>query len=308
MLYDSLPKLLALPDDSFVYPAHGAGSLCGKAIGKETFSTIGEQRHSNYALQPMSKPDFIALVTADQPDAPAYFSYDAVLNSQERPTLDETLKRELKPLTLDQVLELQRAGAQLLDVRDAIDFASTHLTGSINIGLGGQYATWAGTVLNQALPIVIIADPGRENEAAMRLGRIGFDNVAGFLQHGLFSLTSNPALAISTERLSPALAAERLAASTPPIAIDVRTPTEHQRRSIPGSLSLPLSQLAGRLPEIPKDRPLLVFCEGGYRSSIASSLLAQHGFPVSEIAGGFAAWESAHLPTEHPVPNSQPPL
>ena len=305
LLYDSLPKLLALPDDALVYPAHGAGSLCGKSIGKETFSTIGEQRQSNYALQPMSKPEFIALVTADQPDAPAYFSLDAVLNAQERPTLDETLKRELKPLTLDQVLELQRAGAQILDVRDAIDFASTHLTGSINIGLGGQYATWAGTVLDHALPIVIIADPGRENEAAMRLGRIGFDNVAGFLRHGLFSLTSNPTLATSTERLSPALAAERLASSSAPIAIDVRTPNEHQQRSIPGSLSIPLNHLAERIVDIPKARPLVVYCEGGYRSSIASSLLQLHSFPVSEIAGGFSAWESAHLPTEHPIPTTQ---
>ena len=305
MLYHSLHKFRELPDATLVYPAHGAGSLCGKSIGKETFSTIGEQRQSNYALQPMSKPEFIALVTADQPDAPAYFSLDAVLNAQERPTLDETLKRELKPLTLDQVLELQRTGAQILDVRDAIDFASTHLTGSINIGLGGQYATWAGTVLDHALPIVIIADPGRENEAAMRLGRIGFDNVAGFLQHGLFSLTSNPTLATSTERLSPALAAERLASSSAPIAIDVRTPNEHQQRSIPGSLSIPLNHLAERIVDIPKARPLVVYCEGGYRSSIASSLLQLHSFPVSEIAGGIAAWESAHLPTEHPIPTPQ---
>ena len=125
MLYDSLPKIMALPDSTLVYPAHGAGSLCGKAIGRETFSTIGEQRRANYALQPMSKPEFIALVTADQPDAPAYFSYDAVLNSQERPTLEQALKRELKPLALDDVLELRRTGSQLLDVREAGDF-STH--------------------------------------------------------------------------------------------------------------------------------------------------------------------------------------
>ena len=130
LLYDSLrTKLLRLPDASLVYPAHGAGSLCGKALSKETVSTIGEQRRSNYALQPMSKAAFVDLVTADQPDAPPYFTYDAVLNSQERPTLDETLARELHPLTLDRVLALQRIGAQILDTRDPAEFAAAHLAG-----------------------------------------------------------------------------------------------------------------------------------------------------------------------------------
>ncbi len=137
LLYDSLrTKLLTLPDASLVYPAHGAGSLCGKALSKETVSTIGEQRRLNYALQPMTKAAFVDLVTADQPDAPAYFTYDAVLNSQERPTLDEALARELNPMTLDHVLALQEVGGQILDTRDAADFAAAHLAGSINIGLG----------------------------------------------------------------------------------------------------------------------------------------------------------------------------
>src|SRR5581483_5681742 len=188
MLYDSLrTKLLPLPDDSLVYPAHGAGSLCGKAISKETVSTIGEQRRVNYALQPMTKQAFIDLVTADQPDAPPYFTYDAVLNSKERPTLDQTLARELNPLPLDRVLALQKAGAQVLDTRDAGEFAAAHLAGSVNIGLGGQYATWAGTILKHDQPIVIVADPGREHESAVRLGRIGFDRVEGYLQDGMRS-------------------------------------------------------------------------------------------------------------------------
>ena len=212
LLYDSLrTKLLALPDASLVYPAHGAGSLCGKAISKETVSTIGEQRRSNYALQPMSKSAFVDLVTADQPDAPAYFTYDAVLNSKERPTLDEALARELNPMTLEIVLALQRAGAQMLDTRDPAEFAAAHLAGSINIGLGGQYATWAGTVLSREHPIVIIADPGREHEAATRLGRIGFDHVVGYLKDGLHSLEARPDLTATTERVSAPLAAERLA-------------------------------------------------------------------------------------------------
>ncbi len=298
LLYDSLrTKLLTLPDASLVYPAHGAGSLCGKALGKETVSTVGEQRRSNYALQPMSKAAFIDLVTADQPDAPPYFTYDAVLNSKERPTLDETLARELNPLPLERVLTLQGAGAQLLDTREAGEFAAAHLAGSINIGLGGQYATWAGTVLKHDAPIVIVADPGRESESAVRLGRIGFDQVVGYLADGLRSLESHPELTATTERISAPLAAERLAGADPPLAIDVRAPSERETKHLAGSVSVPLNHLSARLAELPADRPLLVFCAGGYRSSIAASLLQQHGFSaVSEIAGGIAAWEAAQLP------------
>ncbi|MBI3492692.1 MAG: MBL fold metallo-hydrolase [Acidobacteria bacterium] len=303
LLYESLQtKLLALPDASLVYPAHGAGSLCGKALSKETVSTIGEQRRSNYALQPMSKATFIDLVTADQPDAPPYFTYDAVLNSQERQTLDETLAREVNPLTLDHVLALQSVGAQILDTRDPADFAAAHLTGSVNIGLGGQYATWAGTVLSREQPIVIIADPGREHEAATRLGRIGFDHVAGYLKDGLHSLAARPELTISTERLSAQVAAERVAAEsrdTSPLTVDVRAPREREQKRIAGSVSLPLNHLGERLSELPINRPLLVYCAGGYRSSIATSLLQRQGFThVSEIAGGLAALEAAKLPVE----------
>jgi glyoxylase-like metal-dependent hydrolase (beta-lactamase superfamily II) len=300
MLFDSVhAKLLALPDQSLVYPAHGAGSLCGKAISKETVSTLGEQRRSNYALQPMSKEAFIQVVTADQPEAPAYFNYDAVLNSQERPTLDQALAREMNPLTLEAVLELQAAGAQVLDTRDAAEFASAHLAGSINIGLIGQYATWAGTVLDRKNPIVIIADPGRENESAIRLGRIGFDHVAGYLQDGLQALESRPELVAFTERLSAAFAAELLSSAQPPLAIDVRAPRERDQKHIAGSLSIPLNHLAENLEKLPKDRPMLVYCAGGYRSSIAASLLQRSGFDhVGEIAGGIAGWEAAKLPVE----------
>ena len=227
LLYDSLRnKLLTLPDGAAVYPAHGAGSLCGKALSKETVSTIGEQRRSNYALQPMSKTAFVELVTADQPDAPSYFTYDAVLNSRERPTLDETLER-VTALTLDHVLALQEAGAQVLDSRDPAEFAAAHLAGSINVGLGGQYATWAGSVLTHEQPIVIIADPGREHEAAMRLGRIGFDHIVGYLKDGLHSVRSRPELMRSTERVSAQVAAERVAAAAgerAPVLVDVRAP------------------------------------------------------------------------------------
>ena len=300
MLYESLrTKLLPLPDDSLVYPAHGAGSLCGKALGSETVSTIGEQRRLNYALQPMTKPEFVALVTADQPDAPAYFTYDAVLNSLERATLDRTLERGLKPLVLDVVLAMRETGAQVLDTRDPTEFAPVHLAGSLNIGLGGQYATWAGTLLDHTRPIVIIADPGREAEAAVRLGRIGFDNVAGYLEGGLASLANRADLVAATDRLSPARASEELDSGAT-LAVDVRTPSERREAFIAGSVHIPLNHLVERLTELPRERSILLYCAGGYRSSIAAGLLRQHGIDgVREIAGGIAAWEQAHLPISH---------
>ena len=299
-LYDSLhTKLLPLPDDSLVYPAHGAGSLCGKALGNELFSTIGEQRRWNYALQPMTRDAFVDLVTADQPDAPAYFTHDAVLNAKERPTLDKSLAIGLTPLTLEEVLDRQRNGAQVLDTREPADYAAAHLVGSQNIGLGGQYATWAGTILDPHLPIVIIAEPGREQESAIRLGRIGFDNVAGYLKDGLESLKSHPELTESTERLSPIVAAERIQSTERPQLLDVRTLREYEAKRIDGSLIIPLNHLAERVEELASDRPVLVHCAGGYRSSIAASLLRRRGFTrVSELAGGIAAWESAGLPLQ----------
>jgi glyoxylase-like metal-dependent hydrolase (beta-lactamase superfamily II)/rhodanese-related sulfurtransferase len=299
MLYDSLhAKLMTLPDASLVYPAHGAGSLCGKALSKETFSTIGEQRRVNYALQPMSKASFIDIVTADQPDAPAYFTYDAVLNTKERPTLDAALDRG--PVSLEALLALQQVGAQVVDTRDAGDFAVAHLTGSINIGLGGQFATWAGSLLSREHPIVIVADPGREQEAIMRLGRIGFDHVVGFLANGMLSVHDRPELTAATERISAPVAAERLAAPEPPLLVDVRAPGERASKSIDGSVSIPLNTLPVRLSELPPQRSLLVHCAGGYRSSLAVSVLQRAGFPnVSELAGGLAAWEAAGLPVSN---------
>ena len=298
MLYDSLHgKLLTLPDSSLVYPAHGGGSLCGKAIGNETVSTIGEQRRSNYALQPMPKDEFVAMVTTDQPDAPAYFTYDAVLNTKERPTLDEALAREVQPIPLDGVLALQESGAQILDTREPGEFAAAHLAGSINVGLSGQYATWVGTVLRHDKPVVIVAAPGTERESATRLGRIGFDQVAGYLQGGLESLASRPELTRTTERLGPDVAARRVAEGA--TLLDVRAPNERFDKRIKGSLAIPLTQLEARIDEVPRDRPVIVHCAGGYRSSIAASLLAHAGVDgVAELAGGIAAWEQARLPLE----------
>jgi glyoxylase-like metal-dependent hydrolase (beta-lactamase superfamily II)/rhodanese-related sulfurtransferase len=295
MLFDSLrEKLLPLPDETLVYPAHGAGSLCGKNLSTDTVSTIGIQRQYNYALRPMSRERFIEIVTADQPDTPAYFTYDAVLNARERPTLDEALERELRPLSLEELPELLQGGAQLLDAREATEFEGAHLRGAINIGLGGSYATWCGTILDQERPVVLIAEPGRELEAAMRLGRIGFDNIEGYLADGMQQLEQAPELVERTERVTAASLAEQLASSAPPNVIDVRTAREWTESHIDGAMNFPLSQLAERVDEIPSDAPLVVYCGGGYRSAIASSLLRRAGLrQVTDLVGGLGAWESS---------------
>jgi len=298
MLYVSLSaKLLGLPDRTLVYPAHGAGSLCGRNISTETVSTIGDQRRSNYALQPMSEEEFIRLVTADQPEAAPYFTYDADLNTKERPTLEDTLERVLNPLALEEVVNMMEMGAQIVDVRDPDEFAKAHMVGSINIGLGGQYATWAGTLLNREKPIVLIAEPGRQKEAAMRLGRIGFDHVAGYLKDGIQVLEARPDLVDGTERVAPAMLAAELASPNPPFVLDVRMPKEWQSRRIEGSTNIPLNHLQERLEELPRGQEIVVHCAGGYRSSIAASILHQHGFEeLTELVGGIAAWEAAKLP------------
>jgi len=300
LLYDSLHnKLMKLPDETLVYPAHGAGSLCGKQLSSQTVSTLGEQKRLNYALQLMPKEEFIRLVTADQPEAPAYFTYDAILNTRERATLGNALEQHLHPLDLDEVLRLREQGAQILDVRDGVEYAQGHLAGSINIGLGGQYATWAGTVLESTGPIVLIAEPGREQEAATRLGRIGFDEVEGYLKDGMAALARRPDLVESTERVSASMLAEELASGQPPLVLDVRAPGEWNTGHVAGSMNVPLTQLQKRLGEIPRDRRIAVTCGGGYRSSIALSLLRKNGIRnTEELAGGMAAWQAANFPSE----------
>lgn len=297
-LYDSLHnKLLSLPDDTLVYPAHGAGSLCGKQLSSDTVSSLGDQRRMNYALQAMSKDEFVRMVVADQPDAPQYFAYDAILNTRERVTLNNNLEWVLRPVPLDEVIRQGDSGAQVLDVRDAAEFAKGHLAGSINIGLGGQYATWAGTLLDRAKPIVIVAEPGREQEAALRLGRIGFDHVWGYLDGGMAALAARPDLVWPTQRVSAAMVAEELASSDPPLVLDIRNTREWEARHIPESLNIPLNHIQERLAEVPRGARIAVHCAGGYRSSIAISILHQYGITnLIEMAGGLAAWDAAKLP------------
>jgi hydroxyacylglutathione hydrolase len=296
MLYNSVNRLRQLPDATLVYPAHGAGSLCGKALSKDTVSTIGEQKKFNYALQPMPFEQFRTLVTAEQPEAPGYFVYDAIRNRQERPDLDQTMHKSLQALPLQQVLRLQQAKAQLLDVRDAIDFAGASLKGTLQIGLQGKYATWCGSLLNHDDPIVVIGDDN-EQEAVVRLGRIGFDNVVGYLQDGMQSLQQHPELIQTVPRITAAALAELLQ-QEPPFVLDVRSEKEYAIVHLQGSSNVPLTHLRERLQEIPADRPVVVHCEGGYRSAIACSILLQAGRTnVSDLVGGIKAWIATKLPT-----------
>jgi glyoxylase-like metal-dependent hydrolase (beta-lactamase superfamily II)/rhodanese-related sulfurtransferase len=303
MLYDSITnKLVKLPDATLVYPAHGAGSMCGKSLSKETVSTIGEQKKFNYALQPMSREAFKKIVTADQPEAPDYFVHDAILNRKERASLGASMEKTFKPLSLDEVLALEKQGAQLLDVRDGIDFEGGHLRSALNIALSGKYATWAGSMLSHDKPIGVIADEGGAEEAVMRLGRIGFDNVAGYLAGGMNALATRDDLIARTERITAPAHAEWLAGKRPdagatPIVVDVRSEAEHAGGHIAGALNIPLTHLHERIGEIPAGQPVAVHCEGGYRSAIAASLLEKLGRrDVHDLVGGYKAWLAAKLP------------
>lgn len=299
MLYHSLHKLRELPDSTLVYPAHGAGSMCGKNLSKETVSTVGEQKRFNYALQPMSFDDFKRLVTSDQPEAPDYFVYDAIKNRQERPDLAATLQTSLKPLAIDDVVRMKNQGAELVDVREAVDFEGAYLNGAINIGLKGKYATWCGSIISHDRPIIVIAEPGNEEEAVMRLGRIGFDNVAGYLRNGMAALEQYPELIRTIPRITAQALAEQFMDSSGPYVVDVRSEKEWNSGHLAGSHNIPLTHLRERMDEVPADRPVVVHCEGGYRSAIAVSLLAEAGRTnVSDLVGGIKAWTASKLPTE----------
>jgi len=302
-LYDSLhDKLLSLPDETLVYPGHGAGSMCGKNLSTDTVSTIGAQRRFNYALQPMTRDAFVRLVTAGQPEAPKYFGHDARINKLRRATLEESLERGLVPLPPERVLELGDGEARLLDVRSPADFAAGHLAGSTNIPLEGSFATWAGTLLDPGQAVVIVADPGREREAAVRLGRIGMDHVLGFLEGGYRAAADRPQRQATLVRRQPAELAASLARADAPLVLDVRGPGEWDAGHIEDALLVPLAQLEQRLDEVPADRDVVVQCKSGYRSSVAASLLARHGRTrIADLVGGIDAWRAAELPVVAPV-------
>jgi hydroxyacylglutathione hydrolase len=293
MLYESLHnKLLTLPGETLLYPGHGAGSACGKNLSVETVSTVGAQRAQNYALEPMTRREFVRQVVADQPEAPAYFGYDADLNRRDHATLEDVLATELRPLTLGDVLRAQRAGAQLLDTRSPEEFAAGHLVGSTHIGLGGRFASWAGTLLSPERPIVLVCAPGREREAAVRLGRVGLDRVLGYLRSGIEATSGLIVRVRHPARITSDCLRRRLAKS-PVTLMDVSGETEWRQDGIPGSLNIPLQHLRERIAEIPEG-PVVVYCRTGERSSTAASLLEQAGrMNVVDLVGGIMAWKAS---------------
>jgi len=303
MMYDTLHgKLLQLSDDVEVYPAHGAGSMCGRNMSKETWSTIGEQRKVNYALKPMSKDEFVGMMTAELPEAPAYFSKDAEINRTGAHSLTEI--RRPPALSPQEVRELVGLGHTILDVRPAAEFGGGHLAGSLNIGLGGQFATWAGILIPMGTPIVIISESADDlGEAVMRLARVGIETVKGYLLGGIdawreakLELTQVPQ--ITVEELHTLIQKE------PELqVIDVRRPAEFESGHVPHAVHAELSNLRPQASGLSLDlaKPTAVICAGGYRSSAATSLLQQHGFKnLLNVTGGTNAWIDAGYAVEKP--------
>ncbi len=291
-LYDSLRnQLMPLPDETLVYPAHGAGSMCGKNLSRDTVSTIGKQRRENYALQPMTKDEFIRLITADQPETPAYFGYDAQMNRKAHQTLEEVVRNSYRPLNMGTVLDYQRKGAHILDAREAADYARGHLEGSLNIGLEGKFATWAGTLLDIRRPVVLITTPGTEKEAIARLGRIGYDRVVGYVEGGIHAFVERPDLMQQTHRISAQRLAELLTTNDSPTVVDVRTEKEWNAGHIDWSINIPLPHLAEEIHRIPEKSRIVVHCVSGYRSSAAIGILEQAGkYEPMDLIGGYDAW------------------
>ncbi len=297
-LYDTIHNQLAsLPDHVAVWPAHGAGSMCGKNLSKERSSTIGAQKQSNWAFKTMTKAEFAREATSDLPLQPAYFGFAADLNRRRRPTLGVLLERELVAVPIERILSAIQGGDTVLDVREPDDFARGHLAGSINIGLSGKYASWAGILLDREKTIWIVAPSGKETEAVMRLGRIGFDHVAGYLEGGSASIAGLAGLASFGRKNADELAAA-LASKSPPHVLDVRAQNEWNEKHIDGAQLVPLDQLEARVAKVPRDKRIVVHCAGGYRSSIAASILMKHGHAdVADLIGGIGAWVAADKPT-----------
>ena len=291
MLYDSLhKKLLTLPDDVRVFPAHGAGSLCGRNISSERASTIGHERRFNYALQPMPREEFIRLMTTDLPEAPGYFSRDAQINMEGAPALEQ-----LPPLRAMSPFDVERvriAGGVVLDTRDSAQYANGHIEGSLHIALSGQFASWAGTLIRPSSSLVLVAeDEEKAHEARTRLSRVGLDRVSGYLGGGILAWHEAGLPLRVTEQIPVEELQHRIKDGLIDQVLDVRRPAEWETGHIPSSRNTPLNQLAEETQALPHDGRVAVICAGGFRSAIASSILEQRGFgKVSNVVGGMAAW------------------
>lgn len=292
MLYDSLhQKLLTLPDETLVYPAHGAGSLCGKNISTERFSTIGTQRKYNWALAPMNREKFVDLLVRDLPEVPAYFGLAVETNRAGARALSELVKP-----TQITAAELS-ASSTILDVRSASAFCSGHWPGSINIGLDGQFASWCGTILGAGESIIIVCDQAKQaDEAVLRLARAGLEGITGYI----FAADLPSENLLHIKEVTVTELSELLAGKNPPQVIDVRRSAEYRGGHVPGAKNFPLSEIEKNIATIDSATATAVICQGGYRSGIAVSLLKKNGLPgqIINVKGGTQAWRKEELPVQ----------
>ncbi|HEY3103036.1 MAG TPA: MBL fold metallo-hydrolase [Pyrinomonadaceae bacterium] len=304
MMYDSLhEKLLKLDDAVEVYPAHGAGSMCGKNLSSETSSTIGQQRQFNYALQPMSKDEFVRMMTADLPEAPAYFPKDADINRRGAAPVDELPR--MSPLTPAEVSNAAKEDCIILDVRSAAEFGAAHVPGSLNIGLGGQFASWAGCLIPMDANIVLVSESeAKATEAQLRLARVGLENVKGYLAGGMGAWKDAGLEAATVPQIS-VRELKALIETNPGLqVIDVRRPREYESGHAPRAITAPLSKLRETLPSLRLDpsKRTAVICAGGYRSSAATSIMQSSGFKdLLNVTGGTNAWIKAGYEVEMPA-------
>lgn len=291
MLYNSVQnKLMRLPDHTRVFPAHGAGSACGKNLSTELQSTIGDQRKLNYACQPMSEEQFLAVVTAGQPAAPEYFVYNAILNRKEREVRE--LGATVPRLEADAVEAALAGGAAIIDARDPQEFAAGHLRGAINVPVDGRMAETVGMVIGPETDVVLMAPEGQEQEAAIRLVRIGFDHAVGYVADVEGYLLAHQDQVEHASRLTPHQV-EELSAQGDLQIVDIRNAGEVETGGIPGAVNIPLAELGRRRIELDPNRPTVLYCAGGWRSSVGASLLRSSGFTdVSDVLGGFAGWDA----------------
>ncbi len=291
MLYDSLhEKILPLADETEVYPAHGAGSLCGKSLSKETWSTLGNQRKFNYALQPMTKEEFVKIVAADQPEVPAYFPQSAAKNLEGSAPLGEIAKP--RELSSD---EIRSFDGIVIDVRQNAEYGKRHVPNSINIGLGGQFASWAGTLVPIGTPIAVVAENEEQiEEAAMRLARVGHETVSGSMLIDNYTGETKAVEQVSVEEVSELTKTEKFLQF-----VDVRRPAEHAAGHAVRTINIPLDKLSSDFEKLDPAAPTFVICQGGYRSSLGTSILENAGFKkIYNVTGGTKAWTDAGLDTE----------
>jgi len=299
LLYDSLrQKLLGLPDGVLVYPAHGAGSMCGRNISADRNSTIGRERLTNYALQPMNREQFVEVMTQDLPARPEYFQRDVDVNRHGAPALDSL--PPISSLSPAEVLRRQQEGTTILDTRPATAYCSAHVPGSIQIGLGGQFAAWAGALLGLDRDLILVAeDEQAAEEARLRLARVGIERVVGKLGEGIMGWT-HAGLPLAEMGQIPVHELSAEIARNPELSVvDVRRQAEWNQGHMPGALLRPLDQLPKGMASLDPEKLTAVHCRSGYRSVIACSLLEAHGFrKLMNVLGGFDAWVGAGLPSE----------